>query len=174
MRVRIALLQLYRLGILLAVAWLIRAHHTRLRIEGDAPVRVAEVTGWFTNAAELRLDLGARGGFHVLDSGGTELGYLIRTLPQADRIIGYCGITDTLVALDREGRVLGFRIRKSEDTKTHVGDVMADRHFRKTWNGMTWQEVADMDLQKAGVEGVSGATMTSKIRFSESLRNSIC
>ena len=26
---------------------------------------------------------------------------------------------------------------------------------------MTWQEVADMDLQKAGVEGVSGATKTS-------------
>lgn len=160
-RPRFALLQLYRLGVLLAVAWLVRAHHARLRVEGDAPVRVAEVTGWFTNAAELRLDLGARGGFHVLAQDGAELGYLIRTLPQAERIIGYCGITDTLVAVDREGRVLGFRIRKSEDTKTHVGDVMADRHFKKTWTGMTWEEVAGMDLKKAGVEGVSGATMTS-------------
>ena len=160
-RPRFALLQLYRLGVLLAVAWLVRAHHARLRVEGDAPVRVAEVTGWFTNAAELRVDLGARGGFHVLAKDGTELGYLIRTLPQAERILGYCGITDTLVALDREGRVLGFRIRKSEDTKTHVGDVMADRHFKKTWNGLTWEEVAGMDLKAAGVEGVSGATMTS-------------
>ncbi|MEQ2005973.1 MAG: FMN-binding protein [Limisphaerales bacterium] len=160
-RPRFAMLQLYRLGVLLAVAWLVRAHHTRLRVEGDAPVRVAEVTGWFTNATELRLDLGARGGFHVLAKDGSELGYLIRTLPQAERIIGYCGITDTLVALDREGRVLGFRIRKSEDTKTHVGDVMVDRHFKKTWTGMTWAEVAGMDLKAAGVEGVSGATMTS-------------
>ncbi|KAF0175132.1 MAG: FMN-binding domain protein [Limisphaerales bacterium] len=161
MRARIALLQLYRLGVLLAVAWLIRAHHTRLRVEGDRPVRVEEVAGWFTNAAGLRLDLAARGGFHVFDRDGAELGYLIRTLPQADRIIGYCGITDTLVALDREGRVLGFKIRHSEDTKTHVGDVMADRHFKQTWNGMTWEQVAGMDLKKAGVEGVSGATMTS-------------
>ena len=160
-RPRFALLQLYRLGILLAVAWLVRAHHPRLRVEGDAPVRVAEVTGWFTNAAELRLDLGARGGFLVLAGDGAELGYLIRTLPHAERIIGYCGITDTLVALDREGRVLGFRIRKSEDTKTHVGDVMADRHFKKTWTGLTWEKVAGMDLKAAGVEGVSGATMTS-------------
>ena len=161
MRARAALLQLYRLGILLAVAWLIRAHHSRLRVEGDRPVRVEEVTGWFTNAAGLQLDLTARGGFHVQDKDGVELGYLIRTLPHADRIIGYCGITDTLVALDREGRVLGFKIRHSEDTKTHVGDVMADRHFRKTWNQMTWEQVAGMDLKQAGVEGVSGATMTS-------------
>ncbi len=159
--VRVALLQLYRLGVLLAAVWLIRAHHIRLRVEGDAPVRVGEVTGWFTNPAELQLDLDARGGFHVLGNDGAELGYLIRTLPQADHIIGYCGITDTLVALDREGRVLGFKIRQSEDTKTHVGDVMADRHFKKTWNGMTWEQVAGMDLKKAGVEGVSGATMTS-------------
>ncbi len=161
MRARAVLLQLYRLSVLLVVAWLIRAHHARLRLEGDAPVRVGEVTGWFTNAAELQLDLGARGGFHVRDKAGAELGYLIRTLPQAARIIGYCGITDTLVALDREGRVLGFRIRKSEDTRTHVEDVMADRHFKKTWTGMTWEQVAGMDLKKAGVEGVSGATMTS-------------
>ncbi len=158
---RVALLQLYRLGVLLAVAWLIRAHHVRLRVEGDAPVRPAEIAGWFTNAAELKLDLGKRGGFHVLDQDGAELGYLIRTLPEANHIIGYCGITDTLVALDREGRVLGFKIRKSEDTKTHVGDVMDDRHFKKTWNGMTWEAVAGMDLKKAGVEGVSGATKTS-------------
>lgn len=158
---RPVLLQLYRLGVLLAIAWLIRAHHARLRAEGDAPVQVGEVTGWFTNAAALRLDLAARGGFHVLDKDGADLGYLIRTLPHADRIIGYCGITDTLVALDVQGRVLGMKIRKSEDTKSHVGDVMADRHFKKTWTGMTWEQVAGMDLKAAGVEGVSGATMTS-------------
>ena len=161
MHARAALLQLYRLGILLAVAWLIHVHHARLRIEGDAPVRVAEVTQWFTNAAQLQLDLGAHGGFHVLDQAGAKLGYVIRTLPQAERILGYCGVTDTLVALDPEDRVLGFTIRNSEDTKTHVGDVMADRHFKKTWNGLTWDQVASMDLAKAGVEGVSGATKTS-------------
>lgn len=161
MSTRVLLLQLYRLGVLFAVVWLIRVHHVRLRTEGDAPVRVAEVQGWFTNAAELKLDTGARGGLHVVDKEGAEVGYVIRTLPQADRIIGYCGITDTLVALGPAGRVVGFKIRKSEDTKTHVGDVMADRHFKKTWNNMGWEQIAGMDLKQAGVEGVSGATMTS-------------
>ena len=158
---RVALLQIYRLGVLLAVVWIVRAQHVRLRIEGETPVRVSEVSGWFTNAAELQIDAGARGGFHVRSAEGAELGYVIRTQPQGNRIVGYCGITDTLVGLDREGRVIGFRIRKSEDTRTHVADVMADRHFRKTWNGMSWEQVAGMDLKAAGVEGVSGATLTS-------------
>jgi NosR/NirI family transcriptional regulator, nitrous oxide reductase regulator len=158
---RLALLQLYRLGVLLAVAWLVRAHHARLRAEGDRPVRVDEVRAWFTNAHALRLDVAQRGGFFVEDDSGRALGYVIRTLPDADKIIGYCGVTDTLVALDPGLRVLGFTIRWSEDTKTHVGDVLADRHFKKTWNGKSWEEVAAMDLKQAGVEGVSGATMTS-------------
>jgi len=158
---RLALLQLYRLGLLLAVVWLVRAHHAGLRAHRDRPVRVEEVRGWFTNAHALRLDVAQRGGFFVEDDAGRALGYVVRTLPDAEKIIGYCGITDTLVALDPELRVLGFTIRWSEDTKTHVGDVLADRHFKKTWNGMTWEQVAAMDLKQAGVEGVSGATMTS-------------
>lgn len=161
MNTRLALLQLYRLSVLLAAAWLIRAHHARLRAEGDRPVSVDEVRGWFTNAHALRLDVAQRGGFFVEDDAGRALGYVVRTLPYADKIIGYCGVSDTLVALDPGLRVLGFTIRWSEDTKTHVGDVLTDRHFKKTWNGKTWEEVAAMDLKQAGVEGVSGATMTS-------------
>lgn len=161
MRPRLALLQLYRLGVLVAIAWVVRVHHLQLRVQGDAPVQLGEVTGWFANAVAVQLDPGARGGLQVLGRGGAALGYVIRTQPDAAHIIGYCGITDTLVALDAGGRVIGFRIRKSEDTKTHVGDVMADRHFKQTWNALTWEEVAAMDLKQAGVEGVSGATMTS-------------
>ena len=158
---RVALLQLYRLAILCVIVWIVRVHHARLRIEGDKPVQVAEAQRWFPAATELKLDVGARGGLHVLGSNGVELGYLVRTLPEAGRIIGYCGISDSLVALDRDGRVIGFRIRGSEDTRQHVGDVNDDRFFRKTWNGMTWEQVAGMNLKKAGVEGVSGATLTS-------------
>ena len=158
---RVVFLQLYRLAILIAIVGLVRVQHARLRIEGDKPVEVAEVQRWFTNAATLTLDAGARGGLHVLDADGTEIGYVVRTSPQTDRIVGYCGMSDTLVGLDRDGRVLGLHIRKSEDTRQHVGDVNDDRHFRKTWNGLTWEQVAGMNLKKAGVEGVSGATLTS-------------
>ncbi len=158
---RVVFLQLYRLAILCAIVWIVRVHHARLRIEGDKPVALAEAQRWFTNAAELKLDVSARGGLHVLGTNGDALGYLVRTLPEAGHIIGYCGISDALVALDREGRVFGFRIRGSEDTRQHVADVNDDRFFRKTWNGMTWEQVAGMNLKQAGVEGVSGATMTS-------------
>lgn len=161
MNFRSAALQGFRLAVMVAVVWLVRAHHARLRAEGDRPVRVEEVRGWFTNAHRLRLDLGGQAGFIVYDLEGAVLGSVVRTLPHAEKFIGYCGVTDTLVALGPDQRVLGFSIRWSEDTKTHVADVLADRHFRKTWNGMNWDEVAAMDLKKAGVEGVSGATMTS-------------
>ena len=161
MNIRLAALQTYRLVVLLAIVWIVRVHHARLRAEGDRPVRVEEVRAWFTNAHSLRLDVAGQAGFIVRDEEGRILGSVIRTLPHADKIIGYCGITDTLVALSPEQRVLGFTIRWSEDTKSHVADVLADRHFKKTWTGMTWEEVAAMDLKKAGVEGVSGATMTS-------------
>ena len=154
-------LQGYRLAVLLVLVWLVRTHHARFRAEGDRPVRVEEVRGWFTNAHDLRLDGDGQRGFIVQDAEGRPIGSVVRTLPHAEKFLGYCGVTDTLVALGPDQRVLGFTIRWSEDTKTHVADVLADRHFKKTWNGMSWEEVATMNLKKAGVEGVSGATMTS-------------
>src|SRR5947199_71909 len=69
--------------------------------------------------------------------------------------------TDTLIALDNDSRVLGIRIRSSWDTKEHVRDVAANDYFMKTWNGKTWDQVAGLDPRAAGIEGVSGASLTS-------------
>ncbi|MEW6303369.1 MAG: 4Fe-4S binding protein [Verrucomicrobiota bacterium] len=158
---KIIALQLYRLGILALIVWLVRDHHVRLRIDGDLPITADEARGFLPTAAQLRTDHSAREGMFVLDANGAEIGYVIRTSPKGDAIIGYAGPTDTLIVLDKDWKVLGIKIRRSDDTHTHVGDVAADKYFMKTWNGMTWERVAEMDLQKAGVEGVSGATLTS-------------
>jgi len=159
--VKRASLQLYRLAVLVAIAWIIRGHHVRLRIEGHAPITVEEVRAVFPKAAELRPDAGERAGMFVHDEAGQPLGYVLRTAPVSDSVIGYRGWTDTLVAFDPALHVVGVRIRSSQDTTDHVRDVRDDRYFMKTWNGKAWDEVARRSPEDLGIEGVSGASMTS-------------
>jgi hypothetical protein len=158
---RSAALRVYRLAVVVTIAWLVRDVAVRQRSHGDAPVVIEEVRGFFPSAARLRPDDSARDGLFVHDREGRELGYVVRTQPRCHDIIGYCGVTDTLIALDLDWKILGLKVRSSDDTKDHLQDVLNHRRFLKTWNGLTWDQTADMDLKKAGVEGVSGATMTS-------------
>ena len=158
---RLPALQLYRLAVVAAIVWLIRDVAVRQRSHGDAPIVLEEVRSFFPGAAKLRPDDSARDGLFVLDRAGRELGYVVRTQPRCQDILGYCGVTDTLVALDPSWKILGLKIRSSDDTKDHVRDVVLDRRFLKRWNELTWDGAADLDLKKAGIEGVSGATMTS-------------
>ncbi len=160
-RWRRAALQLYRLAMLVVIAWIIRDHHLRLRLGGLAPVTVEEVRVIYPTAARLDADAGERSGWFVKDAHGADLGYVLRTAPVSDSIIGYRGWTDTLVAFDPALRVLGVRIRSSQDTRDHVQDVRDDRYFMKLWNGKSWDEIARITPEQAGIEGVSGASMTS-------------
>lgn len=154
-------LQLYRLAIVVVVAWLIRDVAVRQRTHGDSPIRVDEVKGFLPEAAALRPDSSERDGLFILDRAGRELGYVVRTQPQCRDIIGYCGVTDALIVLGRDWKILGLKVHASEDTGQYVDDVALDRRFLKKWNGMTWDAAAALDLKEAGIEGVSGATMTS-------------
>jgi NosR/NirI family nitrous oxide reductase transcriptional regulator len=154
-------LQLYRLGIVAVIVWLIRDLAVRQKTHGDSPIQVEEVKGFFPAAAALRPDSSERDGLFVVDRAGRDLGYIVRTQPECRDIIGYCGVTDALVVLDPDWKILGIKVHRSEDTKDHVRDVVTDRRFLKKWNGMTWDTAAALDLKKAGIEGVSGATMTS-------------
>jgi hypothetical protein len=153
--------RLYRFGIVVAIVWLLHRHHARLQIDGDAPITLDEVRATFPGAASLEVDASERQGLFVLDKGGTRLGYVLRTSPAANHIVGYAGPTDTLVAMDGDMRVIGIRVRSSADTRVHVKDVVADEYFMKTWNGKTWDQVAGLDPKVAGIEGVSGASLTS-------------
>lgn len=154
-------LQTYRLAVLVVICWLIRDHHVRLRVEGDRPIEVTEAQFFWTNAATIKHDHSVLGGMTVFDPQGQEIGYLVRTMPDASHIIGYSGVTDTLVALDDKWKVKGINIRSSEDTVKHAEDVMLDWSFKRKFNGMGWSEVAGTDLMAERFEGVAGATMTS-------------
>lgn len=154
-------LQLYRLAVVCVIVWLIRDLAVRQRTHGDSPIRVEEVQGFLPNADSLRPDSAERDGLFVLDANGRELGYVVRTQPQCRDIIGYCGVTDALIVLDPNWKILGLKVHASDDTREHVEDVVMDRRFLKKWNGLSWDAAAALDLKQAGIEGVSGATMTS-------------
>ena len=160
-RVRRLLLQIYRFAMLAAILWLLREHAVRVRVESLRPLTVAEVRPLFPAADRLEIDESDRGGWRVIGPKGAQLGYVLQTAPVSDAIIGYRGWTDTLVAFDPALHVVGVRIRASQDTAEHVGDIRDDRSFLKTWNGRSWDEVAGRTPEEEGIEGVSGASMTS-------------
>ena len=155
------LIQLYRFAVVITIAWLIRDVAVRQRVQGDFPVVASEIVSLLPEAFKLRPDDSARDGLFVLDRAGRELGYVVRTQPACRDIIGYAGTTDALIVLDRDWKILGLKVHTSEDTASYINDITLDRRFLKKWNGLTWDAAAGLDLKAAGIEGVSGSTMTS-------------
>lgn len=148
---------------LVSIAWLVRSHHDRLRVQGDWPVTVAEVKVFLKEAHRLRVDPGPRAGLEVLDAAGGRIGYAVRTMPESREITGYSGPSDVLVVFDAEDKGVGVAIRHSYDTPSHVEDVRMDFLFMERWNGRSWDEIARIRaLNEAGIYGVSGATRTSE------------
>lgn len=124
------------------------------------PLEVEEVSQFFPDVEWLVEPDGARL-TAVLGKDGNTLGQVLRTSPAAENITGYQGPTDTLIALDRDNRVLGIRLRQSFDNEPYVGYVRDEDYFLTLFNGQTLEELSKLDLFEAQVEGVSGATMTS-------------
>ena len=73
------LLPLYRIAILIAVAWILREHAIRVRFEGFRPITVTEVREVLPAAAALAPDTGERAGADVLDTAGAKIGYVLQT-----------------------------------------------------------------------------------------------
>ncbi len=136
------------------------------RIGGDTPslvfpdrVTAEEVSSWFPEAAELAEvnDLAV-----VSDREGNALGKVIRTGPLEDGVIGYQGPTELLIKLDPTGELVeDIKLRSSFDNQPYVRYCKTEYGFWPLFEGKTISRLAAMDLEDAGVEGVSGATMTS-------------
>lgn len=147
----------------MAIAWLIRSHHDRLRVQGDWPITAAEVKTFLPEAHRLRVDPGPRGGLFVLDSEKNPIGYTVRTMPHSRDIVGYSGPTDVLVVFDAEELGRGVILRHSYDTPSHVEDVQKDFLFMESWNDRAWADIAEItDFNDAEIYAVSGATRTSE------------
>jgi len=116
----------------------------------------------FADAVAIEPDAGDPAVIRVHAADRIPLGWALRTSPASDRTIGYQGPTDAVIAFDPAGRVAGVVVLESYDNEPYVGYVRDDEAFRGVYRGMTFEELAGIDPLDTGIEGVSGATMTSQ------------
>ncbi len=126
-----------------------------------SPPRMQDVELLFSAADSITVDP-QQDVWNVWDADMQLLGKIRRTSPAADNVVGYQGPTETLIALDAGGQTSGIAVGASYDNEPYVDYVRTDKYFRKLFNSQSLSDLAAIDLQTAGIEGVSGATMTSQ------------
>ena len=132
------------------------------RLGGDRPslvfgseLRLDEIQNWFPEGQSLD-ETGI-----VRDSKDVSLGRVVRTGPLSDDLLGYQGPTELLIRLSNENEIEQIRIRSSFDNEPYVDYVRTEAGFWNIFYDQSLQELATFDPVASGVEGVSGATMTS-------------
>jgi NosR/NirI family nitrous oxide reductase transcriptional regulator len=151
------LLRLWRAGVLVIIAWLIHEQHAWFVAQRDAHLTPDRVRDFFPDAAALGARDAQSGVQKVLNEQGDTLGLITQTAPLSDKIIGYAGPTNSLIAMDLQGRVIGIRILHSDDTPDHLATVLKKRSFFNTFKGL---KLGALD-QPPKIDLVSGATLTS-------------
>lgn len=148
-RFRPLLLRAWRLSLLVLAVVVIQKRQP----SGMQSIAVERVRDFFPSAASLE----DADGFQIVkDASGIALGQVMQTAPESDDIIGYSGSTNTLIALDRNRRILGLRVLRSGDTTDHLAEVVRHREFF----GQFYQKKA-AELTAMQPQAVSGATLTS-------------
>jgi len=79
--------------------------------------------------------------------------------PPAEPIAG--PLTSAADSDEQPWAISGVRLGRSYDNEPYVGYVRDDRYYFRMFHGRTLTYLAALDLKAEGVEGVSGATMTS-------------
>jgi thiamine biosynthesis lipoprotein ApbE/Na+-translocating ferredoxin:NAD+ oxidoreductase RnfG subunit len=97
-----------------------------------------------------------------------HLGYVVRSSPSADEILGYAGPSETLIAVEADGlRLRKVVLRTTYDTADYVSRIKEEEpdpqgrtYLSKLtqWNVREW---AEFDFRKAELDTVAGATLTS-------------
>ncbi len=120
------------------------------------PITLDEIRDWFPGATAVDDSSG-----EVRGPGGDVIGLAIRTGPHADDLIGYQGPTEVLMKVSTDGNVESIRMRRSFDNEPYVDYVRVEAGFWAIFKGKTLAELSSFSPVDEGVEGVSGATMTS-------------
>ena len=99
--------------------------------------------------------------FAILDEDDGLIGSLVLTSPTADHLSGYQGPTASGIVFDLQGRVVGVYVDQTYENSPYANYLDDDYHFQRLYRGKTLEELAAMQPESLGIEGVSGATMTS-------------
>ena len=161
-RLRPHLLHAYRWAVFVLIIGLIHRQHqwylAQQQGRQQATVAVEQLQRFYPAAVSLAEFRPEQGGQTVADADGKPLGYVVRTSPVSDSIVGYSGPTNMLIAFDGENRILGIDVISTRDTPEHLEAVRTDELFMTAWNGLTWDQAA----RRQDLQGVSGATLTSQ------------
>ena len=119
-----------------------------------AHLTVNDAQSFFPDAVEIKP--GPQGTLLVRDQYQNKLGVLLTTQPEAERVLGYQGPSNILVALDNHDRVVGTRILSSEDTPAHVDKLRDNPKFAKSLRD--WRPSSEPAPK---IEGYAGSTLTA-------------
>ena len=125
------------------------------------PLTLGDARTLFASAESVSKDSKVDSLWHVQDKNGTACGWILRTSPTADDVMGYQGPTDARLAIAPDGKIVGLAIGKSFDNEPYVGYAKQDRSFAALLKRYSLDEFRQIDLENSQIEGVSGATMTS-------------
>jgi len=90
-----------------------------------------------------------------------KIGTVLSTSPFADHISGYQGPTMALAGFDLDGKCVGLVVDQTYENQPYANYLDDDRSFQKIYVGKTLKEIAKLAPEENGIDGVSGATMTS-------------
>ncbi|YCM43766.1 FMN-binding protein [Verrucomicrobiaceae bacterium 227] len=135
--------RLYRLAVVVSIAWLIFKR-------GPQTPATADFHLLFPEAAYAK-------GEEIFDNNDRLAGYFLTTSPTSDHIKGYSGPSDIAIALDRTGRVTQLEIVHSPDTPDHVKAVVQARDFWEAHHALSLGAPGDLR-----VDAVTGSTLTSQ------------
>jgi len=91
----------------------------------------------------------------------SKIGSVLSTSPHADQLSGYQGPTKTLAGFDPDGKCVGLVVEHTYENQPYASYLDDDRSFQKIYRGKTISEISQLDPEENGIDGVSGATMTS-------------
>lgn len=107
----------------------------------------------------------------AMGENGQQVGLIYRTGTLVDSHEGYQGPSEILLLVDNEGLVSNLSLRESYDNQPYVGYVEQEYSFWPVFKGRSLQDLSELDLKREGIEGVSGATMTS-VAVAETIQKS--
>ena len=133
------------------------------------PLSLKEVQGaGFPDAVGFEPNVPRLGWNLVRGPNRAHLGYVVRSSPSADEVIGYAGPSETLIAVETDGlRLRQVMLRTTYDTADYVSrikdqepDTQGRTFFKDLtkWNTREW---AEFDFRKGELDTVAGATLTS-------------
>lgn len=146
----------FRAVVLIAAAALLFSQANWWEKQRGSGISLKKARQFFPGAVRLQLRDPERGLYYAVDARGDTVGCLLLTSPQTDHIIGYSGPNNLLVALDQRGVIAGVELVQSGDTPEHIGKIIHDAKFLKSFVG--WKPSERVPPK---VAAVSGATLSS-------------